>query len=264
MIGFSLMWVALSLKGGLAAVPIWTAVSACSSFWWVTSGNTLLQELSRPKDSSSHRMNWRTEIFPLQWRIAVSWISGYFIFQTFTPLVFAHQGAVEAGRFGVALTIFSSLSALGMSWVNASASQMGQYVSRGERNQLNALFKRVSLSSTLFTFSAGLCFLLFVWGLRCFGVPVAQRIASLPIIACLALVSAVNAFINGAAVYMRAHKQEPMLAPSVVGGIITFAFAYFGSMVNALLPVVLWALSTVLIGLPWAMWLFIPFYRRKT
>jgi hypothetical protein len=263
MIGFALMWVALCLKGGLAAVPIWTAVTACSSLWWVKSGNTLLRELSRPKSSSVHRMSWHTEIFPLQWRIAVSWISGYFIFQTFTPLVFAHQGPVEAGRLGVALTIFSSLGALGMSWVNASASQMGQYISRGERNHLNALFSKVLISSTIFTLLAGLAFLLFVWVLRYFGVPVAGRIASLPIIASLALVSVVNSFINGAAVYMRAHKQEPMLVPSVVGGITTLAIAYFGSMVNSLLPVVLWALSTLLIGLPWTICLFIPFYRGK-
>jgi hypothetical protein len=150
-----------------------------------------------------------------------------------------------------------------MSWVNASASQMGQYISRGERTQLNALFRKVSMSSTLFTLLAGLSFLLFVWGLRDLGVPAAERIASLPIIAFLAVVSVVNSFINGAAVYMRAHKKEPMLVPSVVGGILTLGIAYFGSMVNSLLPVVLWALSTVLIGLPWTIWLFIPFYWRK-
>jgi hypothetical protein len=178
-------------------------------------------------------------------------------------LVFAHQGPVEAGRLGVALTIFSALTALGMSWVNASASQMGQYISRGERTKLNALFTRVSTSSTLFTLLAGLAFLLFVWGLRYLRVPAAERIASLPIIAFLVLVSAVDSFINGAAVYMRAHKKEPMLVPSVVGGIMTLAIAYFGSMVSSLLPVALWALSTLLIGLPWTIWLFIPFYQRK-
>jgi len=39
--------------------------------------------------------------------------------------------------------------------------------------------------------------------------------------------------------------------------------AYFGSLVNSLLPVALWALLTLLIGLPWTIWLFIPFYQRK-
>ena len=42
------------------------------------------------------RVNYRKEIFPYQWKIALSWISGYFIFQLFNPVLFATEGALVA------------------------------------------------------------------------------------------------------------------------------------------------------------------------
>ena len=208
-------------------------------------------------------MSWRTEIFPFQWRIAVSWISGYFIFQAFTPLVFAHQGAVEAGRLGIALSIFSSISVLGMSWVNASAPKMAQYIARGERAPLNSMFIIVLRSAVIFTLLASVAFLLFVQILGQFHYGLAVRIASLPVLSCLAFAAVVNSFISAAAIYMRAHKVEPMLLPSIVGGVLCLLAAYFGSQVGVRLTVALYASITALVGLPWTIHLFLPYFRRE-
>jgi len=35
-----------------------------------------------------YEVDYKNEIFPLQWRIGLSWISGYFIFQLINPLLF--------------------------------------------------------------------------------------------------------------------------------------------------------------------------------
>jgi hypothetical protein len=260
-VGFCIMWIAMSLGAGLKAVPISTAVAAMTSFWWLHSRDPFWKNSANVSEVGGHSMHWGREIFPLQWRIAVSWMSGYFIFQAFTPLIFAHQGAVEAGRIGIALTIFSSITALGMSWVNARAPKMAQYIARGERRELNFMFISVLRSSMIFTFAASLLLLLLVGVLRHFSLPAVGRIASLPILVCLALVAVANSFISGAAVYMRAHKKEPMLAPSVVGGLLALAAFYFGSRVNSLLPVVLYAILTVAVGLPWTVRLFLGYFR---
>jgi hypothetical protein len=263
-IGFGIMWLALSLKAGLTAIVASTGIAAITSLWWLLSHESFLKASLNSVKVSSQRMLWRSEIFPLQWRVAVSWISGYFISQAFTPLIFARQGAVEAGRLGIALTIFSSVSALGMSWVNANAPKMARYIARGNRKQLNEMFLVVLRSSIIFTLLTSLLVLLFVAILRHFNYPAVGRIASLPILGCLALVAVVNSFIYGAAVYMRAHKKERMLAPSVVGGLLTLAAVYFGSQVSSLLPVVLYASISVLVGLPWTIRLFIPYFRIRT
>ena len=43
-------------------------------------------------------VSWRNEIWPFQWKIAVSWICSYFSIQIFTPVLFAYRGPAEAGR----------------------------------------------------------------------------------------------------------------------------------------------------------------------
>ena len=42
-------------------------------------------------------ISYMKEIFPNQWKIALSWVSGYFIFHFFNPVLFA-EGPVVAGQ----------------------------------------------------------------------------------------------------------------------------------------------------------------------
>ena len=42
--------------------------------------------------------NWTKDIFPLQWRISLSWISGFFLFNLAIPLAFVHLGPSDAGK----------------------------------------------------------------------------------------------------------------------------------------------------------------------
>ena len=42
------------------------------------------------------RVSWKHEIWPFQWRIAVSWMSGYFIFDLINPVAFYFCGPVDA------------------------------------------------------------------------------------------------------------------------------------------------------------------------
>lgn len=58
------------------------------SYYMVTKyKKTFLIKLIKEK-TGDFRVSWKTEIWPLQWRIALSWLSGYFIFQLFTPILF--------------------------------------------------------------------------------------------------------------------------------------------------------------------------------
>ncbi len=63
------------------------------------------------------RLSWRTDLLPMQWRIALSWMSGFFAFSFFTPVLFHFQGAVVAGQMGMTWTFVSALSILATSCV---------------------------------------------------------------------------------------------------------------------------------------------------
>ena len=258
-VGSLAMWAGFALGAGLRAVPLLTAAAALGSLLWLRHyGGLLKPRIAVPGNG----MRWRTDIFPLQWRIALSWISGWFIFYAFTPLLFARQGAVEAGRLGLALSLFSSVSMLGMSWVNAAAPRMVQHIARGERAALNQLFVRVLKSATAFTALVSLALLAAVALMIHWDLPLAQRIAPMPVLACLALVTLINGFVFAAATYMRAHKAEPLLTASVVGGVLTLLAAWYGSQAGAATMMGLYAASSFFVGLPWTILHFRRYFVR--
>jgi hypothetical protein len=85
----------------------------------------------------------------MQWRIALSWVSGYFIFQLFTPVLFAYQGAVVAGQMGMSLSIATALNTLALAWINTKAPMFGLLIARGEFAALDRLFFRSLRQATI-------------------------------------------------------------------------------------------------------------------
>ncbi len=76
---------------------------ASSAFVWLVRKRKLLLRLSRYQ-TGEHRIRWAEEVWPFQWKIAVSWFCGYFIFWLFNPVLFAYRGPVEAGQMGMSLS----------------------------------------------------------------------------------------------------------------------------------------------------------------
>lgn len=252
MLGYTLMWIALAGGAGLYAVPLAPCVAAVYSWYRLRYYRLLLDKNNRGTTKiSENDISWRQEILPLQWRIALSWISGYFIFNAFTPLIFAHLGAAEAGRFGLSLTIFASITNLGTSWASSNISKMTGMIARHEWADLNSLFKILLRSSFFFTSLTCTIFILIVEGSSRIGLTFAERFSELPILLCLAVVALANSFISTAAIYMRSYKIEPMLMPSIVGGILNFGLAYYGSMQSGKLVALLYAGLTCFVSAPW-------------
>ena len=258
-VGMLLMWVGFAMGLGLWAVPFVSGVAALSTSLWLKRYGKLWTFADNAVNSRAC-IDWRRDILPMQWRIGLSWLSGWVIFNSFAPMLFMHQGAVEAGRVGLALTMFMSITMLGMSWVNGAAPQFLRYIALNQRIILNQLFKRVFLTSASFVLIASIALLGCVALLKAGDYVFVGRIASLKVLACLALVTIVNSFISVAAVYMRAHKEEPMLWPSVAMGILTGIAAWIGSKYGALPMTAAYAALTLFIALPWTILVFRRYY----
>lgn len=259
MLGSLLMWLAFALGAGLWAVSFVSGTAAAGTALWLARFGRLHPPTAA---TLTPAICWRTDVFPLQWRIALSWASGWFIFYAFTPMLFAYQGAVEAGKVGLALSIFGAISTLGMSWANASAPKMVRHVALAERRQLNQLFRATATSSIAFVLLVSLITMVAVGIVGHFAPTLAARVAPLPVLACLALVAIVNTFVFAAAVYMRAHKEEPLLLASVVGGLLTGLSAYASARVGALPMMITYAALMCGVGLPWTIVIFRRYYRR--
>jgi hypothetical protein len=160
---------------------------------------------------------------------------------------------VEAGRLGLAMTMFSAISTIGLSWVNAKAPNMSMLIARRESAALLAQLKAVALPSLFFTTAFSGLVLLATWGAMQFDFTIIQRVSSLPVLICIAAVTAANCVIFSAAIYMRAHREEPMLAVSITSGLLTAVVAWHGSKYGAFEMMLGYAAVTILVALPWTM-----------
>ena len=262
MVGYGLLWSLL-----LAGVGLWVAVAvptlaAVSTLWWLRTHGAPLQRLALRRPAVSAEVNWRRDVLPLQWRIAVSWASGYFIFNLFTPIVFSHHGAVEAGRLGMAMSVFNAVTTVGLSWINAKAPAFTMHISRGESAALDRLFRSVALRSTLFTAALAFAVVGVDWIATRHGVAAASRVAPTPVLFWLAWATVVNVVVYCAATYMRAHREEPMVPVSVLAGLLTVIAVCETASSDLATMMMLYAAISTFVALPWTALLFRGYAKR--
>lgn len=261
-VGYILLWIGLVAGAGLWVVAFVPAAAAVASGLWLRAGGAVQVFKIHTPHKSTRPIDWARDILPLQWRTAVSWISGYFTLQLFTPLIFQLGGAVEAGKQGLAMTVFSAISAIGISWVNAKAPNFAMLIARGESQELLSLLKSVAWRSLAMTVVLSLLVTLGAAACASLNLPIMARIAPLPVLACLAWVTIVNCVIFTAAIFMRAHREEPMVAMSIVCSGSICVVAWLWSPYGALSMMKGYAAVLTLISLPWTLWILRGYLAR--
>jgi len=218
--GSLMAWTALCMHHGLFAPAMIIGGQAIAGACFLFSQRTLLLPLLR-HNTTGHIVSWRREIWPFQWRIAISWLCGYIGWWLFNPILFAYRGATEAGRMGMSLTIASALSTVAIAWMSTKASPFGTLVARGEYEILDHLFFR-TLWQSAFLLAVGIVTLLSCLGFATQHFPhLVARVLPLPVFGLLLVTIFCNHFIFSEAIYLRAHKREPFLPVSIAGGVLT-------------------------------------------
>lgn len=173
----------------------------------------------------SERVSYHSEIFPYQWKIAVSWMSGYFIFSLFNPVLFATEGAVAAGQMGMTLAALGAIHSLSMSWMNTKVPLYSSMIALKKYYQLDTIFDS-TLKQLAFINGLALIFMLMViiiirhYHFTIDGMYLGDRfLGYLPMVLMMVPLF-LNQFIFSWATYLRCHKKEPFLLISIVTGIL--------------------------------------------
>jgi hypothetical protein len=231
--GSLLAWGALATHHGLFAPSMMLLGMASSAVVWLVGKRKLLLGLLR-YHPGSHRIRWIQEVWPFQWRIAVSWFCGYFIYWLFNPVLFAYRGPVEAGQMGMTLSMVNAIQNIAVSWVSTKSAPFGTFVARKEYGILDHTFFRALRQ----TFAVSVAGALTAWMgciyLNWLHLRFAQRLLDPTSLGLLLVYMVINVIIFAEAFYLRAHKQEVFLANSVVGAVIvtitTLTFGrYYGA-----------------------------------
>jgi hypothetical protein len=213
-VGNLLGWAALASHHGLFAPALVITGQVIVGAMWLTGRRRLLFGLLR-HNAATCRVSWKGEIWPFQWRIALSWISGYFVYQSFNPFLFAFKGPAAAGRMGMSLNIANSLMFFAMAWVSTKSAPFGMLIAKKRFAELDGIFFKSVLQSTIVAVVGAAILWSAAGYLNWAHSPYAQKILSPLAFALLLIAAIVNHLFASMGTYLRAHKQEVLFQLSL-------------------------------------------------
>lgn len=210
----------------------------------------------------SERISYMKEIFPYQWRIALSWISGYFIFNFINPIVFATDGAIAAGKIGLTINVLNSIRNLAMSWIGTKVPLMSKLIELKDYFTLDKLFRKTVIQEVLVGISLLAIFWCVIVLLRISqfalnGKVIAERFLDYIPMLLLTIPVIAQMVTDNLATYLRCHKKEPFLLQSICLGVISVAYIFiFGRNYGLMGICIGYFITFTFISLPWGYYIF--------
>lgn len=164
-------------------------------------------------------LSWWGEIWPMQWRMAVSSGSAYFIFQLFNPILFYYHGAVVAGRMGITISVGNALLAGSMTVLNAKTPEFGKRIAVHDWQGLDRIFQKATIQSCGLAVMGAIVGVGAIWVLQAYF-PIGRRFIAPGQAAFLFGAICVQTVNSAFAVYLRAHKQEPLMTMTVLASLL--------------------------------------------
>lgn len=248
--GSTAICLAIILNAGLWASAVYASISLLRDLYM------LLVQYRRFFQPFLHQpngpdINWRSEIWPMQWRLAVSGIVGYFAFSLYTPVMFHYHGAVVAGQMGMTIQFITLIQGMSLTWIYTKVPHFGMLVSKKDYATLDRDWMRSSIVSMVVVTVGSMAVLLTIYGLNMMEVSLMQRILA-PIPTGVFLLSKIIMTIGHCeSVYLRAHKQEPIFISGVTHAVIIGLLVWqLGSRLGPI-GAVLGDLIGIIIGTVW-------------
>lgn len=245
-IRYGVLWICIALGASL-----WSAVGASAVSTVVGCGFLAIRYRrffgALTETAANGDFNWLKELAPLQFRIAVSWISGYFAFSLFAPSMFYFHGAEDAGRMGMTWAFIGGLSGIAGSWLQVQTPKFSMMVARTEFPALDLAAWRTALIG-IAVFSVGGAFGLgALLLLDMYRPDLASRFIPLGPIMVFLIAEVLHQVSMVQSTYLRAFKREPFLGVSVTSGLVigsgtlllTPGFGAYGPAVSYLAGVVI-------------------------
>ena len=216
--GNLVVWACIVLGGNL-----WAAVASAGVrlFWELYLLCVTYRRFFRPfwAKPTHSRISWWTEIWPLQWTLAIQGVVSYFAYHLFIPTMFYFHGAVVAGQMGMTWTILTTLEAAAFAWVQTRTPLFGILISKKAFRELDRVFLRLTAISLCVLIVGGVAFCSAVSVLNALPIPLAPKLATrlLPLLPTIVLTMGVILMHvpRCQSIYILAHKRNPLLALSI-------------------------------------------------
>lgn len=245
--------VALHLGAGLYSLSAFAGMRALVAASWLAFADRLQHRESAEPYSLAR---WMAEVWPFQWKIGLSNLSGFLIFRSFSPIVLLEKGPVAAGQFGLAISFMNLLIAVTTAWPVSQAAHYAALNASRNFRELRRSFPVMLWASSAFAAvaAAGMCVVLVE--ARAFGISVALRLPQMSTTALILGTAVIHHVVACFAVFLRAEGREPLLVASVAGSIGTVAIIWATAHAGSLHDIALANLLCTMVGIPVVLLLF--------
>ncbi len=228
-----LCWLVIGLHGGLyAAFAVNLGMLAISWGYLLTKRPELVKLAwtgRLGKDRAADKgpaLSWWGEIWPMQWRMAVSAGASYFMFQLFNPILFHYHGPAIAGQMGMTLTAANALMAGSMTLLNAKTPEFAKLIAVGDWHSLDRLFSRTTARTFILASAGAIIGVTVIWFLQG-HFAIGKRFIPSGQAAVLFGAICVQTLITAYAIYLRAHKQEPLMKLIVIASLLQGTITWY-------------------------------------
>lgn len=224
-LGSMLCWFLLMLGAGLWSASVLRLIPAIVGLAWLSNHyGAFIRECFK---EATNNLQWKKDIWPLQWRVGLSWISGYLLTQIYTPILFYMHGAKVAGQMGLTLAIVSTLGLITQSWLTQKIPLMSHAAGKKDWDIFDQIFKHhFSLSIALYLLGA-LCLTgIYFIASEFYGF---TRIINLWNFLALLVIEFINQLIASWAIQLRSYKKEPLAGLAFISTIMTLPLAFWGA-----------------------------------
>jgi hypothetical protein len=203
-------------------------------------------------------IDWRKDILPFQWKTSLSFLCGYFLVQVFAPIALHFRGPELAGRVGLSIRLIRIIADTSLVWIRSKAPLFGRLISQKNYNKLENIFWKNLRSSSIFIIIGYLFLNVLVLYLNYYNYDIINRLMHPKSILYLSIAFSLNAIIIGCSYYLRAHKTEPFLLPTIVGSLCSLiialiSFSYFDEIFFS----IFFLINTIFTSLFWCGYIFI-------
>ena len=207
------------------------------------------------------RVSYMKEIFPYQWKIALSWMSGYFVFNFMNPVIFATVGSVAAGQFGMSINVLNQIRTFAMSWITTKIPLLSKLIELKQYVDLDKIFRKTVMQEILVCLVLLSGFWLAIFVLRetqltFSGSVLSERFLDYLPLLLVSIPVVLQAMNDNFATYLRCHKQEPYLIISIVNGLASAASILILGKFFGLYGITVGYCFLAIAFFPWGYWIF--------
>jgi hypothetical protein len=220
--GSFVVWSVIAGGGTLWAIP----ASLATQLAWELKliGFTYRNLMITITKASDTGLNWRQEIWPLQWKLGLQGFVHQLAFTPMIPVLYHWHGPVIAGQAGMTLSTLIQLLGVASMWIRTRAPQFGELIAQKKRSTLDHLFKRVTFFSTagLFALVTLFCSMLFLMGKvdHEWTAKLANRFLPVPLVIGIAFATLPLHLMQCFATYLRSHKVDPLWRITIVSNLL--------------------------------------------